>query len=161
MLYLEISFSLGVSYIRSILYTNCITIFFRAFWAANFFRSSWKVGPHVQQQPVHRFPSHQQSSDLNFLTKASIDAKQSINVWIIIERSSYRFIGICSNIIYSLFIVNQSYKYQIWNVSTKILSFNHYVNTWTVLIANQSIHKNKRLLFLHLICFNRKFEPLI
>ena len=35
-------------------------LIFRAFLATNFFSSPRKVGPHAQQQPVHRFPSHQQ-----------------------------------------------------------------------------------------------------
>ena len=44
--------------------TQIVVLFFLAFSAANIFSSPWKVVPHAHQQPVHRFPSHQQSIDL-------------------------------------------------------------------------------------------------
>ena len=61
---LESSFFLGISYIRSILYTNHSN-FLQHFLLANFFSSPRKVGPHAQQHPVQCFPSQQQLIDLN------------------------------------------------------------------------------------------------
>ena len=77
---------LGIYYILSIVYTNCSTLFLRDFSAANFLAHLRKFIPRAQQQPVHRFPSHQQLIDLNNWKKTSISVKQSLNFWIIIEQ---------------------------------------------------------------------------
>ena len=105
-------FFLGISYIRSILYTDGSN-FISDFVAANLFSSPIKVDPHTQQQHVHSFPSHKQS------TKDSIYAKQSLNFRIVMKQSSYRLIGLHSDIIYGLFIFNQSYKDQRQSLSTQ------------------------------------------
>ena len=83
--------------------------------------------------------------------KHSISAKQNLNFRIIIERPSYRLIGILSNIIYGLFVVDLSYEYQNRNVSNIVRSLDISVASCTILIVNRSIHGTQLLVFLHLI----------
>ena len=93
------------------------------------------------------------SSESNFLPpqskKASIYEKQSIDFRIIIKRASYCSIGLLGNIIYGLFIIKRSNKYQIRNLSTQFWSFDLYVISWIVLTVNISINQTKLLFFLH------------
>ena len=89
-------FFLCISNIRSILYKNCSTLFFKAFSAANFFSSPWKVLPDSQQHNFHFFPSHQQSIELNNQWKLQY-LQKSLHFWIIIKVSIYRSISLCVN----------------------------------------------------------------
>ena len=89
--YLERSLYLDISYIRSIFTQILVLYFFRAFLEANVFSSPWKVVPRDQQQPVHRFPSHQQAIKLNdwwniqsMMNKVSIFGS-SLNNWATVQ----------------------------------------------------------------------------
>ena len=111
-----------------ILLTHCSTICFRAFPAAKIFIWNRKFGPHAHHQPFHIFLSHQQSININKLTKDSISAKQSLSFRIIIHLLRYCSIGILSNRMYNIFIVNQSYECIIQNVSTQFRSFHYHMH---------------------------------
>ena len=76
---------------------------------------------------------------------------KSLGFIIIIKKLRYYSISLRSNIIYGPFIVEESYKYQRQNVSNIVLLFNLYVIPCNVFIINQSIHRTKLLIFLHLI----------
>ena len=64
-IHIKIACFLGISYIRSILYTKCSTLFFKAYSAANFLSLPQKVGLYDHQNLERLFPSHQQGTDLN------------------------------------------------------------------------------------------------
>ena len=83
--------------------------------------------------------------------KGLIYAEKIIDFQITIKKLRYRSISLFSNIIYGLFIIEQSYKDQRWNVSTQFWYFYLSVILWTVLVINWSIHKTKHLFLLHLI----------
>ena len=83
--------------------------------------------------------------------KSSIYYEQSLNFCIIVEWSIYRSIGIRSNIIYGLLVVEQSYEDQSQNLNTQFLSFGFSVILWTISIVNRSIHRTKHLFLFNLI----------
>ena len=64
------------------------------------------------------------------MTTASIIAKQSLGFRLKIEQSNYYSIGLRSNIIYDLFIVEQSYEDISRNVSNQFLLINDHMHTF-------------------------------
>ena len=77
--------------------------------------------------------------------------QKSLDCLIIIEQLRYRPIGLCSNIIYGLLIVDWSYEYQRQNINNIVQYFNISVISCTVSIVNWSIHRTKPSFFLHSI----------
>ena len=71
------------------------------FWIVS---KSWPTWSAEAYPPFSKSPTIDRPQQA---TKASIYAKQNLNFCIVIEWSIYRLIGICSNIIYGLFIVNK------------------------------------------------------
>ena len=120
-------FFLGISYIRSNLYTNCST-FFKAFSAAKLFYLTFKSRPTCSSAAFLPFSKSPTIDQPQVSTKASISAKQSLNFRIIIDSSSYRSIGLRSNKIYDLFVAESSYKYQSRNVSTRFRYFRYHMH---------------------------------
>ena len=107
---------------------------------------SWSTCSLVACLPFSKSPTIYQPYQL---TKTSISTKQNLYFWIIMNISSYRLIGLCSNIIYDLFIFKRSYKDQNQNVGTRFISFCDHMNFF---IVNWPIHRPKLLFFLHFIC---------
>ena len=83
--------------------TQIVALKFFSFLASIFFSPPRKVGPHAQQQSVRRFISHQQAINLNDQQKLQFTPK-SFNFHIIIKQPRYCLIGLCSNIIYVIFV---------------------------------------------------------
>ena len=126
--------------------------FFRTFFSRQHFHLTSKIRPICSASVCPPFSKSPTTDWPQWSTKDSIYPKKSLNFQIIIKRPSCHSIGLRSNIIYGLFIVDRSYKYQIRNVSTQFQHFGLSVISCTVLIANWEINRNKILLFLHLIC---------
>ena len=92
------------------------------------------------------------------LVISSISAKQSLNFRIFIKQSSCHLIGLCSNIIYDLFIVERLYEDQSQIVSTQFFYLS--VITCIFKIVNQSIHQTKLYSCYIWFVYKSRIEPL-
>ena len=134
-----------------VLFTTQIAVLFRAFLSSNCFIRPRKSCPTCSESSRTQFSKSSTSDQPQRSTKASIYLKQSLDFRIIIKRSSYRRIGLSSNIIYGLFIIEISYEYQRRNVGNIDQYFNLSVISCLVSIVNKSINRTKLQFFLHSI----------
>ena len=125
--------------------------YFFSLLAANFLLASksWPTFSAAACPPFSNLPTIDRPQ---ISTKNLIYAEESLNFWIIIKRFRYRSISLLSNIIYIIFVVERSYKYQRQNVSNTFWSFGIYVISCTVLVVNKYVHPTKHLFLLHSIC---------
>ena len=124
------SFFLGISYTRSILYTNYSNLCIFAFSEANFCSLPQKLSPHAHQLPDSLFTNQTKIYFSQLSTPASIVDEKSRSFKLTIYLLWYHLIGIHSNIIYNYFIIEWSYEYLRWNLSNQFRSINDHMHTF-------------------------------
>ena len=136
--------------------TQNVVIFLMTFSEANVFNFTSKSRPTWSTVFCQNNSKSPTRNRYQWLTKDLLSAKQSIDFQIIVKRSGHRLIGLRSNKIYSLFIIEKSCKYQRRSVSSIVRYFYISLMSCTVLVVNWLIHQTRLLLFLYLISLNLK-----
>ena len=99
--------------------THILVLYFKSLFNSQLFYISQKSHPICSSSAWQTLPKLPTSDQAQQLTTESIIVERSQGFLLTIEKSNYHSIGLCSNIIYHLFVVDRSYKYHSQNISNQ------------------------------------------